>query len=148
VQITALGVTRRAGGAGSALHLRFTVNNRGDDKPWRIDTREVTVFVNCGGRICSMHATQEGGAPALLELAEGQQQSVDLDFTLPPGLQSASRVPAFIVAWQVTTGSGALARRTGFRRERRNADGSAADEDEDIARDYPSSWMESGHAGR
>jgi hypothetical protein len=93
-----------------ALHLRLTVRNGADERPWTLDTREILLSTS-GPPAHPLFVNTDAGALPLVTVRRGERRTVDVYFPIP-----AAR-DRFEVAWRVTTGAGVVAERTPFRRE-------------------------------
>jgi hypothetical protein len=98
------------------LHARFILTNNGDATPFVLDTREVTIDVPGEGRAGAMYANTDVGAMPTVQVARGEQRTVDFYFPVPGPVQSPEALAAFDLRWQVQTGSRVVAERTPFQR--------------------------------
>jgi uncharacterized membrane protein YgcG len=119
VRIVSLGFTtvRPADGASVlVLQLRMVVANNGDDQPWTLDTRQITVSIAGEGESAPAFVNGDAGEPPVVQIPRGAQRTFDLFYPLPRDLDRADRLPAFDVKWQVQTPSRVVAERTPFER--------------------------------
>jgi uncharacterized membrane protein YgcG len=83
----------------SALHLRIIVSNTGQ-KAWTLDTREQRIELPGHGAsgVAFASADREGDAsqPPVIQIFFGNTRIVDEFFPLPPDMQNAEALPAFV----------------------------------------------------
>lgn len=111
VEISSVGITEPPRG-GRALHVRMTVNNEGDDTPWRVDIRDQAVQVSGAGRSQPEFASSDVQTLPTVEVPRHERRVLDLYFPVPPGVHDAADLPAFDFQWQVATGSRTVSDRT------------------------------------
>src|SRR5215831_8326545 len=121
VYVTSFGVVQAdVAGTGQAtplLEVRLTVSNDSGATPWTLDTREQLLAIPGAGKSRAAFVnSDQPGAPSLT-IAAGQKRTIDLYYTLPPGMANAAKIPAFDLLWQVRTTERLVAQRTPFQKE-------------------------------
>ena len=122
VRVASMGVTeiQEQGGGGQkvkVLHVRMIVANNSDETPWTVDTRNVQITIGPEGRSRPAFVNTDGGAPPVVQVARGEQRTVDLFYPLPTNVDTPEKVPAFDVLWGIETTAGPIAERTPFERQ-------------------------------
>jgi hypothetical protein len=97
---------------------RLVIANNSDPTPWTLDTRQQALLLPPSPqRITPVYANSDAGPGPIITIYPGQQRTVDLFFPLPKGMDKASKLPDFDLAWQVDTSSRLVAERTPFERQ-------------------------------
>lgn len=108
----------RTGQTIRTVQIRMVIANNNDQGPWVLDTREQFLAIPGQGESRPAFVnTNENKAP-VIEIAPGQEQTIDFYYPLPRGMQKASKVPDFSFAWIVHTPERDVAERTPFDRYR------------------------------
>jgi len=118
IEVTSYGVTklRRDQATISALHVRATVTNDGDDTPWTLDTTQQLVEIPGEGQSRAMYVNSDVGTLPKVTIAKRERRVLDFYFPLPDTVHDASHLPRFELLWQVNTAVRTVASRTAFER--------------------------------
>lgn len=108
----------RMGGEIRAIQIRMVVANNNGDAPWVLDTREQFLSIAHQGESRAAFVNSNAAVSPEIQIAPGQQRTIDFYYPLPRHLQKASKVPEFDFAWIVHTPERDVAERTPFDRYR------------------------------
>ena len=133
VRVGSFGLTavqpQNGGPTTRVAHVRLIIANNADDVPWTIDTREAVMMIAGEGNSRPAFVNTDAGAPPVVQIARGEQRTLDLYYPLPPGRAAEDALAAFDVTWRVHTGTGDAVERTPFERE-------VIDDDDEFAGHY------------
>lgn len=127
VRVSSFGLTavqpQGGGPTTNVAHVRLIIANNTDDVPWTIDTRDPVMIIAGEGNSRPAFVNTDGAAPPpIVQIARGEQRTLDLYYPLPPGRAAEDALPGFDVTWLVRTGTGDVVERTPFERERIDTD--------------------------
>jgi hypothetical protein len=98
-----------------AVHVRMVVSNN-SGLPFRFNTGEQRVDMRGGGQLTAAFVRSDGQDIPNVTVPPGGKRTVDLFYALPPGIQSASKLPQFDFTWRVDVAGEIVAQRTPFQR--------------------------------
>lgn len=111
LEISTMGITSGQRGE-KALHVRMTIDNQGDEKPWTVDVREQLVEIPNVGRSRPQFANAGVQTLPMIEVPRRERQVIDLYYPVPPHVDDADDLAGFDFMWQVATTKRAVAGRT------------------------------------
>jgi len=130
VRIGSFGLTEvqpQGGGPTTRVaHVRLVVANNTDEIPWMVDTRDAVVAIAGEGTSLPAFVNTDAGNPPLVQIARGEQRTIDLYYPLPLARSTEDVLPAFDVTWRVRTANAEVVQRTPFEREIIDDDGTYA----------------------
>lgn len=120
VRVGSFGLTavrpQSGGPTTTVAHVRLIVANNADDSPWTVDTRDTSMSLATEGSSRPAFVNSDAGAPPIIQIARGEQRTIDLYYPLPPSRSAENVLPSFDVTWRVRTASGDVVQRTPFER--------------------------------
>jgi hypothetical protein len=98
---------------GRALKVRLAITNASDE-PWTFDAREQVADLYSDSRFGATPVAPIAGASPIIQIPPRSERAIDLDYPLPPNLQKASHLPAFVLRWTVHSPDRTVAAATPF----------------------------------
>ncbi|MBA3540531.1 MAG: hypothetical protein H0T79_13055 [Deltaproteobacteria bacterium] len=121
VRAASVGLTRLqvAGGRQpdlDVIHIRLTIHNDSDRRPWVVDTREQLLEIPGEGRSRPIFVNSDRDSMPTISIGARDKRVIDLYYPLPSTVTRESELTRFELLWQVQTGDRMIAQRTAFDR--------------------------------
>jgi hypothetical protein len=102
LDVSTLGLTKGPRGE-SALHVRMTLDNEGDDQPWTVDIRDQLVDIPGVGRSAPLSANAGVQNLPTITVPRRERRVVDLYYPAPPSVREPEQLVGFDFLWDVKT---------------------------------------------